>query len=324
MVMKRRTFEKHKPNESKIVGEVAALRVAGYIRIDCEKIIGDWPLAEQMASIKQCCEANGWELVKLYVEDGLPAWAEGGSSRPAHLRMLSDIEDGEFDLVITNSMGTLPRDMPKTVVPFFSIQDGLKISGSFGEIFRAISSLFEQYQSSVISSETKKGMHHRKRRGFPHGRAPFGYARCDEDCRGQDEGHPYWHIEEEDAALVRKAYELYATECVSMSKIAEILNQSSLLGTRLFTPGSISYMLHNPHYAGLLRLKTEYGEELIPGVQNPIVSEVLYARVGAILESNGRGLAKVLEGDPSYLRMRANQLPQDFTKLRNRVKIRPP
>ena len=50
---------------------------------------------------------NGWKIVEVYVDDG---FSGVNFNRPGFQRMVSDIESGKIDIVITKDLLRLGRD----------------------------------------------------------------------------------------------------------------------------------------------------------------------------------------------------------------------
>ena len=52
-----------------------------------------------------------------------------------------------------------------------------------GKLFMTMLGAFGQYFSDALSGHTKKGMKERAQQGLFNGAHPFGYERCDAECR---------------------------------------------------------------------------------------------------------------------------------------------
>ena len=272
------------------------IRAALYSRVSSDEQTKNWSLPAQKKTGSDFCSAKNWELVDIYVDEGHSAWGEKAETRPEYLRLMAAVEEGRYDVVITHSFDRMSRDMLnmfRTIktfetydVSFVSIQENIDFSGPFGPVLMGLFSALAQMQSTSISYHAKKGMRERKLNGLPHGRPPLGYQRCDDSCRGTGEDHPYWHIVNDEAILVREAFDLYAGRYLSMAKIADILNSRSTESDSRFTHDRISSMLRNCHYAGLLLIDAGDDYDYVPGVQVPIVDRSVFDEVQKRLEAN--------------------------------------
>ena len=76
-------------------------RVAGYVRISSDVHTKNWALPEQKNAIRDFCDAKDWDLNEIFVDEGRSAWGGKPECRPEFLRMMSAIEEGQFDFVVT-------------------------------------------------------------------------------------------------------------------------------------------------------------------------------------------------------------------------------
>ena len=77
----------------------------------------------QKEMLPRYCRENGFAISEIYVDDG---WSGTNSNRPSFQRMLSDIEDGKINCVITKDyceiMGLNQKDLENKAFwlsPFF-------------------------------------------------------------------------------------------------------------------------------------------------------------------------------------------------------------
>jgi site-specific DNA recombinase len=81
------------------------------------------------------------------------------------------------------------------------------------------------------------------------------------------------------AALIKKAFELYATGTYSYALLAKTLAELGLVGRKKkqasLSPANVQYLLKNPFYCGLIRFKGE----LYEGRHDAIISKELFDRV---------------------------------------------
>ena len=72
----------------------------------------------QKEMLTRYCRENGFAISQIYIDDG---WSGTNTNRPSFQRMLSDIEDGKINCVITKDLSRLGRNYLET--------------GSFTEIY---------------------------------------------------------------------------------------------------------------------------------------------------------------------------------------------
>src|SRR5262245_42335656 len=100
-----------------------------------------------------------------------------------------------------------------------------------------------------LREETKKGLYGRLKQGcypFP---APLGY-------KDMGKGKPK-EVDPLTAPLVRQAFELYATGQYTVITLSEELFRRGLRtrGGRRLSKNGVSFLLNNPFYTGLIRLR---------------------------------------------------------------------
>lgn len=65
----------------------------------------------QKEMLTRYCRENGFAISQIYIDDG---WSGTNTNRPSFQRMLSDIEDGKINCVITKDLSRLGRNYLET------------------------------------------------------------------------------------------------------------------------------------------------------------------------------------------------------------------
>ena len=285
------------------------MKAAGYLRVSDQDQVEGYSLDSQSRAFFEACQQNGWEVFKVYIEEGHSAWVESGAERPAFRQMLNDVKNKMFDVLVTQHLDRLSRDslvlqetfaiFVKSQVTYVCLQlPGVDPSTPDGRFVMNMFGNFAQFQSDVLSSHTKKGMKERAMQGLFNGEPPFGYERCDSTCIGRDEAHTGCHVDWAKAEKVIIVFERYAAGTDSNATLAAWMNDQgfrtnskrpvSILGEviategRRFTNYSIRDILKNAFYAG----KVRHLDELYDGKHQAIISHPLFDAVQARLEKN--------------------------------------
>jgi len=196
--------------------EPSAKRAAIYCRLskdDDEREGESASIQTQKAMLEQFCEAQGWEVVAVYQDDGYTGL---NMKRPDLERMLKAIERKQIDVVLTKDLSRLSRNyidtgrlleefFPKNGVRYLAINDSVdtEAENAFDMTpFRAV-------MNQMASADTSKRVHSayvtKAREGkFTGCVAPFGY-RKNEDNKNQLEPDP------DTAPIVRHIYNLALT-----------------------------------------------------------------------------------------------------------------
>ena len=118
-------------------------------------------------------------------------------------------------------------------------------------------------------------------------------------CEPQHAGGVHLNLREAEA--VRELFRRYVTGTATLSQSAQWLNDQGFRTRnrhwvqdgagnwsqepRHFTTASVRGILHNPFYAGMIK----HGDELLPGVHQPLVSWELFQQVQAVMKRRGPG-----------------------------------
>ncbi len=147
-----------------------------------------------------------------------------------------------------------------------------------GELLRDVQLSVAKYYLGNLREEVMKGMQEKAEQGGYNGRAPLGYLN-DRESRSLV-------VDPVRAPLVRYAFERYASRVVSLTDLAEELNERGLRKLRTGSKvhaSSLHVMLRNPVYCGYVR----YKGTLYPGKHEALISEELFERVQKTLSRNG-------------------------------------
>ena len=290
------------------------MRAAGLFRVSDEDQVEGYSLDAQRRDFFEFCRQKGWDAEKTYTEEGRSAWGESIDKRPVFRKMLEDSGLDLFDVVVVNTFDRFSRNMLVTLaafqtlsrnnVTFACVKQNIDFSTPEGRLFMVMLGGFAQYFSDALSGHTKKGMRERAQQGMFNGEPPWGYARCDADCFGIDEGHTGCHIDPDKGPKAVELFERYSTGTVSLSGLADWVSdlgyrtngkrRADVFGEmvevegRRFTSWAIGDMLKNRFYHGKVRYKGEYFD----GRHQPIISEDLFDKVQEVKERNrSRGSA---------------------------------
>jgi DNA invertase Pin-like site-specific DNA recombinase len=267
------------------------LKVVAYVRVSSEGQRDNFSISAQRREIERYCEAKGWVLEFCYVDDGISAWTEKLDKRPQFCRLLADMKNDKFDLIVVHTLDRWSRNLAVTLqtfqemndakVAFASVSENIDYSTPEGRLFIAMLGAFAQYFSDSLAKHTRKGMSERAIKGYHLGGIPFGYVSC-QCCEAG------LHPEEGESDAVIQLFEKYATGTFVLADLAQWMNEegyrtrntkkltdsqgNEVAGPRKFTIYSVRGLLHNPFFAG----RVKHGKELHPGLHAPLVSQSLF------------------------------------------------
>lgn len=244
-------------------------------------------------------EKNGWtvDVEHVFEDDGISG-AEY-ERRPGLIKMLARIED--FDVIVMSEISRLGRDMVRNAV----VIDDIRAAGvrlfyyltneeEFADtpeqrVMVTLKSFAAEMERARISERTRDALLRRAEKGYSTGGRVYGYdnywvladgrriiAPPGSRMKGEEKLRTEWGINEEQAAVVRGIFLIYA-DGYGHGAIAKCLNgepsyeneqekyfrgrnltppQHAGQGTGSWAPSTIRAMLYRPRYTGSL----QYGE----------------------------------------------------------------
>ena len=213
-----------------------------------DQVQDGFSLEAQRERLEAYCRSKGWTQAGLYVDEG---HSGRGTKRPAYQRMMAE-RDG-WDVVVVLKMDRIHRnarnfmdmmeDLHRSGKDFASATESFDTSTAMGRFVMDIIQRIAQLESEQIGERVYMGMAQKAREGtgvlgF---QPPLGY-----EVRGSRLA-----VNPEEATIVRGIYERVAAG-ETLRAIAADLNRRGVRGKRQgqWTLDSLSYVLHNPVYAG--------------------------------------------------------------------------
>lgn len=258
-------------------------RVFIYVRVSTNKQAEEgYSIPQQIERLKKYCDAMGWILVKIYTDDG---YSGGDLERPAIKQMIKEIEKGNVDIVLVDKLDRLSRSQFDTLymiqkvfdpnnVGFVSRAESFDTSTPFGKAMVGILAVFAELERSRIKERMADGKEGRAKEGkYKGGGKPsIGYD-YNPETGGLEEN-------EYEAMMINELFELVADR-TPLNAIANIFNKKGYK-TKYgeWNDTTVRYAALNKTYLGKIRHKGVWYE----GLHDPIISQELFDRVGAIME----------------------------------------
>lgn len=277
-----------------------ALRCAIYTRVS-----SDHGLDQEFSSLdnqREAAEAyiksqahEGWRCQPERYDDG--GFSGGSLDRPGLQRLLADVRDRRFDIIVVYKVDRLTRslaDFAKLVelfdahgVSFVSVTQAFNTTTSMGRLTLNVLLSFAQFEREVTGERIRDKIAASKRKGlWMGGVVPLGYR---VEARKLV-------IDPPEAELVRSIFERYL-EVGSVPALQRALRADGVVSRRRtlssgreiggtpFTNGPLSHLLRNRVYLGEINHKGISH----PGEHQPIISSKLFDDVQAKLAANQLG-----------------------------------
>ena len=234
------------------------LRVTYYCRVSTDSDVQLNSLDNQLDYYENYIKSkNEWTYVDGYVEEGVTGTR--ADKRPSFMRMIRDAKLNKFDLIITKDVSRFARDLEDSIhyirklkecgVGIFFENQSLNTFDPNSELTLNILFNIAQEESKKISASVKFGYRKAISQGHVLGSSNItGYRK--DNCK--------LVIVEEEAKMIRKIFELYATGKYGFHKLAKKLSDEGYLNKkgRLYDKDSLKRMIQNPKYKGFYRART--------------------------------------------------------------------
>lgn len=280
--------------------------VAIYSRVSTfDQVREGHSLEEQERRLKAKCEAENYEIYKVYTDAGISG--KDTVHRPAYQQMLKDMKKGKFNLVMAYKLDRLSR----SIVDFEEFFNELKkyncgiellvekidTTGAAGMMFARILGIFAQFERELIKERTLIGTESAAKKGHFGGRPPLGYKK--------DIKNKTWVVDKDEAKIVKEIFDL-CLKGKSQFQIASKMKEKypSLIAYskenketgenkivyRSWTDGSISTILNNKSYIGIYEYrKCVKDKETIEIDKVPrIISDEVFYDCQTAMERNKR------------------------------------
>ena len=242
-----------------------------------------------------------WKIVERYYDEGITGTST--QKRPAFLKMMEDAKHNKFDLIVTrevcrfsrNTIDSLlsVRELQKYSVEVYFISDNIWTMSGDGELRLTLMSTLAQEESRRISERVRAGQETSREKHVIYGNGNIlGYSRV----------NGTYVIDLEQAAAVRKVFELYASGLGYQRVAAEMtrLGYKNAQGNPVWEVQRIGRILRNATYMGYICYNKSHSDGYltqkrinnreedfvyVKGDFEPIVSEDLWYKCETIRNS---------------------------------------
>lgn len=240
----------------------------GYIRRSVER--ENLSLLAQEKAIQSFAESQGWLLLKIFRDIGESGRGVDRLEYQRMLRALKTDDQERPDLILVAKLDRISRSLKDILILVEDQLDSLGIglksvtesfdsSTSEGRLMLSMLGGFAEFERKRIVERMMDGKQELAiQGGWNGGHVPYGYKI----------GPQGLEVAAEEAAIVRRIFNLYADKQLSSMKL-------KYLTSCPLHRDSIQELLSNPVYAGLLT----YGGRVVKGVHEPIVSVRLFNKV---------------------------------------------
>lgn len=245
---------------------------AVYIRVSTEEQARlGISLSAQEEALKNYASALGYEVIKIYKDEGKSA--KDIQHRPEMVQLLKDAEMRKFQAIFIYKLDRFSRslrDLIETIeklkewdVDFISLQDKIETTSASGKLMFHIISAFAEFERNVTGDRTKFSMDKKARDGNPITRAPWGY---------KIEGKKL--VPTQNSFQVGELFQEFLNTNISLTQLAKKYD---------FSVNGLKKILKNQVYLG----KIKFDGQIHAGAHQPLISSTLFNHVQNKLERLG-------------------------------------
>ena len=232
--------------------------VAAYLRVSSQVQRRRETIASQREGVLDHAGRRGWAIPDtcVFADDG---FSGATLERPALEALRDGVASGEIETVLVWSIDRLSRNFAHQIL----LQEEFARTGATivcvqepdnatpqGMLLRQILSVISEYERTQIAERSRRGKIHRARQGSLNmlSRAPYGYRliRKTETCGARLE------VDETEARVVRRIYDLYVREGLKMHAIGPRLDAHGVRPrhAQQWSCSTVAVILRNEAYVG--------------------------------------------------------------------------
>ena len=238
-------------------------------------------LAEQRSAIERYARKWSLTIAREYEEQETAAKL----GRPVFFELIRALRQGKAAGVVMHKIDRSARNLKDWAELGELIDKGVEVhfANEQLDLYTRGGRLSADIQAVVaadyirnLREEVKKGFYGRLKQGFYPMPAPVGYR---DAGAGQAKT-----LDAAQSPLVKRAFELYASGAYGLRALAEKMARLGLRtkANKIVSVNSLTDMLHNPFYAGVIRLKKS--GECFAGRHEPVITRKLFEQTQAALQ----------------------------------------
>lgn len=228
------------------------LRVTFYARVSTDKDEQINSLENQVQYYTQFIkEKRNWTYVQGYVDEGISGTST--KKRDSFLRMIADAKAGRFDFIITKEISRFSRstlDSIKYTQELLEHDVGVLFQNDNINTLDSDSEFRLVVMAGVAQDEVRK-LSERLKFGFRQA-IKNGHVLGNDKLWGYDKKDCVLTINEEEARVVRRIFDLYANQQMGIRRISQTLYDEGFTSRKgnVFNVLTIRHILCNPKYKG--------------------------------------------------------------------------
>ncbi|MCL2200289.1 MAG: recombinase family protein, partial [Defluviitaleaceae bacterium] len=266
--------------------QILVLITGIYVRVSTEEQAREgYSIRAQEEKLRAYALLKGWHIHDIYIDEGISGKDIDG--RPQIKRLITDIERGKVNNVLVFKIDRLTRSTKNLIelmdlfnthdCAFNSLSESIDTSTASGRMFLKIVGIFAEFERENLAERLRLGFERKVKEGYTlaNFRQAYGY--------NKEKGSKTLEINEEQAQIVKRIFNMYLDDDYNLNKIARTLTAQQVptkMGRR-WASITVKEILKNPIYIGKVRYSvrdtTRYFEA--DGWHTPIIEESVFYEV---------------------------------------------
>ncbi len=266
-------------------------KAVGYARVSSkDQEDTGYSLPAQEKLLRDYADRNGYELMKVFA---IQESAAGKVQRKIFHEMMAFVSKAKISTVFVETTDRLTRNFADVPVidNWILESDDHKIhlvkenctlhkdSKSHEWFMWRVKVATAEYYIRLLSENVKKGQKEKLSQGWLPAKPPLGYKTIGE------KGHKIHVLDPDKAPLVKRMFDLYATNRYSTKKLADVIYEEGLRsrGGNKVSHSRVHQLLGDPFYYGMNR----WDGKVTKAGHEPLIKKELFDRCQEIMHTNG-------------------------------------
>lgn len=232
-------------------------KIIGYCRVSTDNQKDEGTIDLQRQALKEYADAKGYELVKIFEDEGVSGGLEDRAGLAELFSFLEDKENKGVEAVLIFKLDRLARDLyiqehlikklEALSVGLISTKEAdLASDDPMRKAFRQFMGIVSELEKSFITMRLSGGRINKikNKKTYAGGGIALGYSTIDKDLV----------IDEKQAETIRQIFKMKRYGKKGLREIARTLNEQGVATARggKWHAGTIKYILANPLYKGVM------------------------------------------------------------------------
>lgn len=265
--------------------------VALYIRVSTtDQAEFGYSISAQTKLLKEYAEQNSWAIYDIYTDSGISG--KTSSDRPALQKLLSEVEQGKFEMVLVWKINRLARNiidlleiadfLKRHQVSLQSITEHFDLGTPLGEFTLQMMAAVGELERKTIAENMRLGRQQRNKQGIYCGSKIFGYETVTTAFYSKRRRTTELKVIPSEASIVNHIFKMYA-DGFGYKAITNELNKNGFTSkyNKHFSINTVRTILNNVVYLGKIRYfdpKLQQ-EQIVDGQHEPIIDKQLWDKV---------------------------------------------